>query len=289
MLNLKETGLVLEGGGMRGLYTAGVLDYFMERNLYFPYVVGVSAGACQACSYLSRQIGRNRKVNIDYIKDPRYLGYGNMLRRRELFGMDFIFDDIPNKLVPFDYQSFDRATERFVIGTTDCETGLPWYFEKGDGNDILQVIRASSSLPFMAPVVRLAGKNLLDGGVTAPIPVHKSEQDGNTRNVLILTQHKEYRKKPAKLKWLARRLYSKYPNIVEAMYNRHNVYNQTLEYIEDLETRGRVFVIRPGQPLEVGRVERNPEKLTKLFEQGYADATQIYPDLQNWLNTKKEH
>ncbi len=285
---MNHTGLVLEGGGMRALYTAGVLDYFMEHNLYFPYVIGVSAGACQACSYLSRQIGRNRRVNVDYVKDPRYLGYRNFLRKREVFGMDFIFDEIPNKLVPFAFEAFNSSIEKFVIGTTDCDTGSPFYFQKGDGHDILQVIRASSSLPFMAPVVRIGGKNLLDGGVTDPIPLRKSEQDGNDRNVLILTRHKEYRKQPAKMQWVAKRLYPQYPRLVEAIFNRHNIYNNTLEYINSREIQDKVFVIRPRQPLDVGRVERNQRKLASLYNEGYQDAATIYPSLQNWLNTKEE-
>ncbi len=157
---MKDVGLVLEGGGMRGVYTAGILEYFMEQNIYFPYVIGVSAGACMAASYLSRQMGRNRTVNIDFVNHPNYLSFRNFLRNKQLFGMDFIFDEIPNKHVPYDYESFYQSKEEFVVGTTDCESGQPVYFKKDDyGNDMLKIIRASSSLPFVAPIIEFKGKS----------------------------------------------------------------------------------------------------------------------------------
>ncbi|WP_162595842.1 patatin family protein [Bacillus sp. CGMCC 1.16541] len=279
---MNSTGLVLEGGGMRGIYTAGVLDYFMEQDFYFPYVIGVSAGACQASSYLSRQHGRNRKVNIDFINDPRYLSFRNYLRNREMFGMDFVFNEIPTSLVPFDFDTFRNRKEKFVIGTTDCITGEPVYYDDYK-EDVLTIIRASSSLPFVAPIVEYDGRKLLDGGISDPIPLKKSEQDGNTRNVVVLTRNREYRKKKSSMFWLAKRSYRQYKGLLHAMENRYARYNETLDYIEEQEKQGNVFVIRPQLPLQVGRMEKNPLKLEALYEQGYKEAQAQHEALTKWL------
>jgi len=269
---------------MRAVYTAGVLECLMEHDVYYPYNIGVSAGACMGASYLSRQVGRNRVVNVDYVSDPRYISWGNLLKKREMFGMDFIFDEIPNRLVPFDYEAFRNSAERYVIGTTDCETGESVYYEKGEpGFDVLPLLRASSSLPFIARIVEFGGRKLLDGGLSDPIPLRKSEGDGNRRNVLILTRNESYRKSPNRMGWLARRAYGKYPELVETMLRRHDVYNETLAYIAEQERNGAAFVIRPSETLTVGRMERDPAKLGALYEQGYEDAKRLLPELRNWM------
>lgn len=282
---MNHIGLVLEGGGMRGIYTAGVLDYFMENDLYFPYVIGVSAGACQASSYLSRQHGRNRKVNIDFINDPRYLSFRNYVRNREMFGMDFVFNEIPTSLVPFDFETFQNRKEKFVIGTTDCVTGEPVYYDEYK-EDVLTIIRASSSLPFVAPIVEYDGRKLLDGGISDPIPLKKSEQDGNMKNVVILTRNREYRKKKSSMFWLAKRSYRKYKGLLEAMEKRYARYNDTLDYIEEQEKKGNIFVVRPQLPLQVGRMEKNPLKLEALYRQGYEEAKAQHEKLEAWLETE---
>lgn len=280
---LSETGLVLEGGGMRGVYTAGVLEYFMEQDLFFPYVVGVSAGACHATSYLSRQRGRNRQVNIDFVNDPRYLSWRNYLKTREMFGMNFIFNEIPTSIVPFDFTAFHNREERFVVGTTDCVTGKPAYFENVTDENVLMLVRASSSLPFVAPIVNFDDKQLLDGGISDPIPVRKAQLDGFEKNVIILTRNKGYRKKKSSMMWMAKRPYRQYQGLLQAMENRYQLYNETMDYIEELERQGKLFVIRPTQPLSVGRMERNPVKLQTLYEQGYEEATTQYESLIKWL------
>ncbi|MFS0824041.1 patatin-like phospholipase family protein [Bacillus sp. 1P02SD] len=281
---VKDVGLVLEGGGMRGVYTAGILEYFMEQDLYFPYVVGVSAGACMAASYLSRQMGRNRTVNIDYVNHPNYLSFRNFVKHKQLFGMDFIFDEIPNKHVPYDYDTFYQSKEEFVVGTTDCETGEPMYFNKEDyGNDMLKVIRASSSLPFVAPIIEFKGKKLLDGGITDPIPLIKAQQDGNSKNVVILTRNRGYLKKKSNMTWVVRRAFKQYPHLVKAMETRYKRYNDTLAYLDQEEKAGRIFVFSPTVPLEVGRVEKNPAKLTNLYELGLTDAAEQFDKFQKWL------
>ncbi|MEH7226294.1 patatin family protein [Bacillus sp. JJ1566] len=281
---MRDVGLVLEGGGMRGVYTAGILEYFMKQNVYFPYVIGVSAGACMAASYLSRQMGRNRTVNIDYINHPNYLSFRNMVKHRQIFGMDFIFDEIPNKHVPYDYDTFYQSKEEFVVGTTDCETGAPMYFKKDDyGDEMLKVIRASSSLPFVAPIIEFKGKKLLDGGITDPIPLIKAQQDGHSKNVVILTRNRGYSKKKSNMAWVFRRSYKQYPNLVKAMGTRYQRYNETLTYLDQEERAGRIFVFSPTEPLEVGRIERNPVKLTNLYELGLKDAKEQFDKFQKWL------
>lgn len=284
-LPISSTGLVLEGGGMRGLFTAGILDFFLDKKLHLPYVIGVSAGACHAASYISRQWGRNSRVNIGYIQDPRYLSYRNLIKTKSLFGMDFVFNEIPNHLEPFDYETFYQSEQSYFIGTTDCVTGEPIYFDakKSTPDLILKVLMASSSLPFVSPTVEIEGKVLLDGGIVDPIPVRKSMEDGNTKQVIILTRNKDYRKKPFKLKWLANRFYSKYPEFTKAMLKRHEVYNGTLEFIEELENSGKAFVIRPSEPLMVGRMEKNPVKLTELYKLGYRDAESSFEKLRQFL------
>jgi predicted patatin/cPLA2 family phospholipase len=286
---MENIGLVLEGGGMRGLYTAGVLDLFMEKNLYLPYIIGVSMGACNACSYISRQRGRNKKININYVDDPRYLSYRNLLLKKGIFGADFIFNEIPNKLEIFDVDTFNRAKEKFMVGTTDCNTGKSVYFEKDkcQGKEIFDAIRASSSLPFMASIVKFKGLNLLDGGISDPIPIKKSIEDGNKRNIIVLTRNENYTKKPFKMKFLARKVYSNYSGLVEAMINRHRKYNSTLSYIERLRREGKAFVIRPKQPLKVKRIEKNKYKLTELYNQGYREAATCYDKLEEWIKNQK--
>jgi len=202
--------------------------------------------------------------------------------------MDFMFDEIPYKLVPFDYPTFEQSPQRYFIGTTNCHTGAPVYFEKKDGGQdlLLKALRASSSLPFVSPIVTINGLDLLDGGISDPIPVHKSITDGNIRHLIVLTRPQGYRKKAFKQKWFAKRFYRNYEGLVEAMLNRHQVYNSTLDLIEDLEQKGQAIVIRPTKPLPVDRLEKNPQKLTALYDLGYEDAQKIYPQILHWLNMK---
>ncbi|WP_138417172.1 patatin-like phospholipase family protein [Aquibacillus sediminis] len=283
---MQDIGLVLEGGGMKGLYTAGALEFFMEQELYFPYVIGVSAGACMAASYLSRQKDRNRKVNIDFVDDARFISYSNLWKKRQLFGMDFIFDEIPNKLVPFDFDTFLSSKEELVVGTTDCATGKPVYYTKAeDGHAMLTLIRASSSLPFVAPSVSYKDKHLLDGGISDPIPVKKARADGFSKNVVVMTKPKDYRKKRSKFSSVMKMIYRKYPKISEQLNQRYVTYNDTLDFMEEEKQNDRLFVIQPSVDLEVSRAERDPAKLTSLYKLGYEDAKKQYASLQYFLNS----
>lgn len=273
---MKNIGLVLEGGGMRGLYTCGVLDFFMEKDLYFNYIIGVSAGACNAVSYISKQKGRNKKVNIDFCEDWKYMSVRNLVKDKSFIGMDFIFDEIPNKHVSFDFETFKNAKCKFLVGTTDCNTGKPVYFNKEDVKDGFYALRASSSLPFISPIVRFKNYELLDGGISDSIPIKKSIEDGNEKNIIVLTRQEGYRKSPLKHEALIRLKYKKYPKLVEAILNRYKNYNETLDYIEKLEKEGKVVVIRHKEELKIDRLERHREKLLELYNYGYEDAKEIY-------------
>lgn len=273
---MNDTGLILEGGGMRGLYTAGVLEYFAQHDIHFPYIIGVSAGACMAASFLSEQQGRNRTVSIDYVNDKRYLSFSNFIRKGELFGMDFIFDEIPNTLVPLDVNKIISGKEEFVIVTTNCETGEPMYFYKEDydAQTLGKLLRASSSIPFFADAVKHDGKYMLDGGIVDPIPIIKAESDGLTKNVVVLTKPRGYYKKESRMSTIIN--YKKYPKVDERMKIRYKHYNERLDYIFEQEKKGNVVVIAPSENPGVGRTTRKTEKLEKLYELGFNDAKEQY-------------
>lgn len=281
---MNNVGLVLEGGGMRGLYTCGVLEYFMENNLYFDYVIGVSAGACNAASYISRQKGRNEKVILGFIQDWRYMSLRSFLLSKSYFGMDFIFAEIPNKHVPFDFDTFYQSPGTFLVGATDCQSGRPIYLNKDELGDQFQALRASASLPMLSPIVNYKGYELLDGGISDSIPIKKSIADGNRKNVIILTRNKSYRKGPGKFTALLKLKYKKYPHLIETMLNRYIQYNKTLDYIEELEKDNKVFVIRPQKELEVDRLEKNPQKLYSLLKEGYEDTKHSYQQMLDFIN-----
>ncbi|MBW2560481.1 MAG: patatin family protein [Deltaproteobacteria bacterium] len=287
-MDLKSSALVLEGGGLRGVYTSGVLRLFMDRGLFFPYVIGVSMGACNAANYVSRQPERNRIVNTRYVNDSRYLSYLRLLAGGELFGMDFIFDTIPNSLVPFDYETFRGSDVKCVTVVTNCTTGEARYFEKGElGEDYLSVLQASTCLPFIAKPVRFNGLVLMDGGISDPVPIRKSISDGNTRHVLILTRPKGYRKSPSRIGGgIARIRYPHLPGLSEALASRHTGYNEVMDLVDEMEQNGEVFVIRPRSDLSVGRIERNKSKLYSAYDQGYQDAAQSFDELYRYLNTR---
>ncbi|WP_345241380.1 patatin family protein [Pontibacillus salipaludis] len=283
---MNGTGLVLEGGGMRGAYTAGVLDFFLDADLHFPYVVGASAGACNGTSYVARQKGRNYKVLVEYGGHPEYISYKRAITKRELFGMDFIFNKLPNELVPFDYEGFFHFSKqtKFVVGTTDVHTGQPTYYDFfEDGPTLISLIRASSSLPFIAPMISHEGKQLLDGGIADPIPISASIQNGNTKHVVISTRNPGYRKEKMKFSWLVKQKFKGYPNLTHALESRHLRYNDTVGQVDELVEQGKAFIIQPKKPLAVSRIERNRNKLHALYEQGYEEAKEQYDDLINFL------
>lgn len=271
-----KIGLVLEGGGMRGLYTCGVLEYFMEKDLYFNYIIGVSAGACNAVSYISKQRGRNEKVNINFVKNWRYMSFRNFILNKSFFGMDFIFDEIPKKHVTFDFDTFYKSDCNFKIGVTDCNTGKPSYLSKEDIGDSFHALRATASLPMLSPIVNYKGNEYLDGGISDSIPIVKSIEDGNRKNIIVLTRDKSYRKSPVRFEGLLKIKYKNYPLLLETMRKRYEIYNNTLDYIEELEAKGDAFVIRPTEIVKVGRLEKDSQKLYELLHKGYRDTKVSY-------------
>jgi len=281
----EQIALILEGGGLRGNYTAGVLRLFMERGIRLPYVIGVSIGACNGSNYVSGQIERSRIVNTRFVRDRRFLSYRRLLRRGELFGMPFIFDTIPNVLVPFDYETFAQSPQRFVVTTTDCESGAAVYFEKSALNrtGLMRVLQAGCSLPLIQRPVPYNGRILMDGGLADPLPLEKSLADGNTRQVVVLTRPRGYRKRPSALAGLLRLRYPRYRGLYQALRQRHARYNQTMANIDRLERAGKVFTIRPPAALGVQRAERDQAKLFHIFDQGYRDAAACFAALQDFL------
>lgn len=279
-----KAGLVLEGGGLRGVFTAGVLDVFMDKDLYFSDIFAVSAGSTNALSYLSKQKGRTLKVNVGYVRDRRYLSMGNYLKERSIFGFDFIFNDIANTLEPFDYDTYNHSTQRLVAVASNCKTGKAEYFDRENCNDMFLACRASCSMPYVAPIVHVNNIPCLDGGVSDAIPIAKSIQEGNTKNVIILTRDKTYRKlTSAKTNFIIERTYRHYPNLVKALIEKSDRYNKTLQYIEQLEQQKKVFVIRPEEPVAISRTEKDTEKLKSLYMKGYMQALNKYDELIKYL------
>ena len=278
-----EAGLVVEGGGMRGVYTAGVLDYFMEKNLYFDDCYGVSAGACHISSYVSKQIGRSMKVTLDYINDKRYCSINSLIKTGDMFGVEMLYDIIPNKLELYDYETFNKFKGNFYSVVTNCKTGKAEYIKIKDMKKDIIAVRASSSLPLLSRIVEINGKEYLDGGITDSIPIKKSIKDGHKKNVVILTRDKTYRKSKPKFLSLLKFKYKKYPNLVKAIENRYKIYNETLDFLEEEKAKNKVFIIQPKLPVKISRIEKDKDKLKALYNQGYEDAKELYEDLMKFL------
>lgn len=270
MTTLKNVGLVLEGGGMRGMFSAGVFEAFMQQDIEFPYAVAVSAGACNVVSYLSQQPQRTRQIIANYITDERYCSIRNLLRDGSLFGFDFILKEIPQKLLPFDYDTFYKSSCQLYVGATDCHTGGTVWFPKETMGDDFEPLRASSSLPFLAPIVHLDGHELMDGGLADPIPIEKAMADGYERNVVVMTRNPGYYSTENYPLWLLKLWYGKYPKLIEAIRQRAANYNRQIALVEQLAAEGKVVIIRPLEPLTIGRLDRKPQELLKLHDHGTA-------------------
>lgn len=287
-MNKTKVGLVVEGGGMRGAYTAGVLEAFFDYQVTFPYMIGVSAGANTLCSFLSGQKGRNERLYTEWITDKRFINIRNIFREGAYFGMDFLFNELPNKLDPFDFETFKEANTIFKVGVTHCTTGETRFFEPLKAATLDEadlILRASSSLPVIAKPVLIDGEYYLDGGISDAIPIKQSTTDGNTHHVIILTRNADYRKTYSKSLHRMSRLYlKKYPHIVKCIASRYKYYNDTLDHIAKLEAQGLAFVLRPQAPLSVGRYEKDPDKLKLLYQQGYKETTNQLAALRTWLN-----
>ncbi|MBQ8356819.1 MAG: patatin family protein [Clostridia bacterium] len=264
-----KNGLVLEGGAMRGMFTAGVLDVLMEGNVSFDGVIGVSAGAAFGCNFKSGQIGRTIRYNMRFCNDKRYCGLRSLLRTGNLFNAEFCYRTVPEQLDLFDAAAFAANPTAFYLVATDIEKGRAVYkrVRKVEGDDY-EWFRASASMPLVSTPVEIDGRKYLDGGITDSIPLRYFEHIGYEKNVVILTQPEDYRKEKNRMLGLMRLSMSQYPRTLAAMERRHTVYNETLDYIKEREEAGRVLAIRPPQALEIGRVEKDPERLKAIYEIG---------------------
>jgi predicted patatin/cPLA2 family phospholipase len=281
---IRNTALVLEGGGFRGIFTAGILEVFLEKQLFFESVYGVSAGASYGASYLSQQTGRNIAVN-GFIGDKRYCSLRNWMREGSLFSWDFIYEEIPQRIIPFDYHILKESESSFYVGTSNCQTGESEFFllNKCDKQDFKTILSASSSIPLIAPVVSFQDKLLLDGGLTDSIPFEHALSQGCKKAVVILTQPGGYLKKPLKgaafFKWYFR----KQPKVYEMLQYRAERYNAAIHRLEQLEREGVVYVIRPKEKLLVSRLENKPGKTALVYDAAMEQARKEFPELQRWL------
>ncbi|MBO5203634.1 MAG: patatin family protein [Clostridia bacterium] len=288
---MSKTGLVLEGGGMRGIYTAGVLDVFMEKGLRFDGVIGVSAGAIHGCSFLSGQMGRSIRYYKKYCSDPRFMSMRSFITTGNVVGVDFCYHELPDKLDIYDHDAFLRNVKdtAFYATCTNVETGKPEYCRITDMRTQIDYLRASASLPYLSRLVEINGKKYLDGGCTDSIPVEAFRKMGYERNVVVLTRPADHVRKPEH-KLMAGLMYRKYPAFVRALRSHHLRYNRTTRRIAELEREGSIFVIRPAESLNIGRLEKDPENIQRVYDIGRADGEKYMAQLEKWLglNEKKD-
>ena len=282
----EKTGLVLEGGGMRGIYTAGVLDVFLEKGIAFDGVIGVSAGVVHGCSYLSGQKGSSIRYYKRYCRDWRFMSFLNFLLTGNMVGEKFCYHDLPDRLEPYDYEAFKRSKTAFYATCSNVETGRPEYLQMTDMKAHVDIMRASASLPCISRIVRIHGMKLLDGACTDSVPVRAFRRMGYEKNVVVLTRQEGYVKKPEKNP-MVRMRYFRYPRFVKAVEQRHLNYNKTVRYIHRLEKAGEVFVLRPSRELTIGRMEHDPKKLQWTYDLGRQDALDRLFQLENWLKEAK--
>ncbi len=280
-----QAGLVLEGGGMKGLYTAGVIDFFLDKGIAFSSVYGVSAGACSMCSYLSKQRGRARDVCIDYVDRWDYCSIASLLLTGDLFNVNLNYHLVPEYLNPYDYEAFQRYQGKAYSVATDIVSGKPVYFRIRDMRKDMTKIRASASLPFVSRNVPIGKGLYLDGGLSDSIPVQKSIMDGNRKNVVVMTKEMGFVRKATRgyMLRLAGLRYWRYPKVTELMMKRGEHYREQVAYVNRLQKSGQAFVIRPKGAVDVGRVEKNPQKLKALYQRGYRDAKACYRELLAFL------
>ena len=280
-----KKNLVLEGGAMRGMFSAGVMDVLMENDIEFNEVIGVSAGAVFGCNYKSKQIGRTIRYNKKYIQNPEYCSFRSLIKTGNMFGRDFCYNKIPFELDPFDNKTFMSDPTKFYVVVTDINTGKAVYKRVdsaiGEG---LEYMRASASMPLASKPVEINGKEYLDGGIADSVPLEFSIKNGADKNLVILTQPKGYIKKKNSLISLMKLSLKKYPKLIEAMKNRHILYNKQVEFAEKTEKEGKAFIIRPAEKLPIGRLEKNPETLQLVYNLGRQEALDNLDKIKSYLN-----
>jgi predicted patatin/cPLA2 family phospholipase len=271
----EKTALVLEGGGMRGVFTCGVLDYLMDHHITFPYAVGVSAGAGNGLSYLSGQRGRAKYSNIDLLEKYHYIGVKHIWNHHSIIDQDLLYRRFPESILPYDYEAALANPMRFEMVTTDCHTGRAAYFEAHTSHErMLEICKASGSLPYVCPIAYVDGRPMLDGGIVDSIPVERAFSRGYEHALVVMTRNYGYRTSGRDVR-VPRFIYTRFPRLRVALSNRLMLYDDQLALVEQLEQEGRVTVVRPEKPLEVDRITTDVKKLTALYEEGYACAEKV--------------
>lgn len=278
-----KNGLVIEGGGLRGVFASGVVDGLLKKGIKLDYVIGTSMGACNGANYVSRQYKRAYNTTVKYANDKRYMGMGHMIKNGSYFNMDFIYDQLPYSLEKFDFQEFKGNDIQYKMVVTNLKTGKAEYFDKYEGST-LKLMQASTSLPFMSKKVMYKDNFYLDGGIADSIPIRKAIEDGVEKAIVILTRDKDYRKAPSKSYKLGKLFYSKYPNFSEAMKDRHENYNDTLDFIESLD-KDKVLVIRPERPIDIKRIEKDTKKLNDVYKMGMDYVDRNCSKIMSFLTT----
>lgn len=282
-----KTGLVMEGGAMRGMFTAGVIDVMMEHGIEFDGAIGVSAGAAFGCNYKSRQIGRVIRYNTRFCQDKRYGGFRVLLKTGDYYSKEFCYDEVPHKHDPFDYDTYERNPMEFYVVCTDVDTGRAEYHKYENRHDhALDWIRASASMPLVSRMVEIEGRRYLDGALADSIPVDYFESIGYDRNVVILTRPEGYRMEADSLLPLMKLRYRRFPRLLDAIQTRHVVYNATLQKIARRERAGELLVIRPPMALPISRTEKDPEKLRAVYEIGRQTAEKRLEEIRGFLEKK---
>ena len=278
----QKTAFVLEGGAMRGLYSAGVLDVFMQNGIQADAIYGVSAGALFGINFKSKQIGRAIRYNIKYAHEKNYMGLYSLITTGNIMNKEFCFNRLVYELDKFDFETFDKSPIDFFAVVTNVETGKAEYIKITNAKEGLEALRASGSMPFVSQLVELKNSKYLDGAISDPIPLQKALNDGYEKIIVVLTRPENYRKQkdymPYKL------IYRKYPNFIETAINQYKNYNKTLDLIKNYEEEGRIIVLRPSQNLKIARVEKNIDKLQAIHRLGVDDCTKILNKIKNYLN-----
>ena len=279
-----KKGLIMEGGAMRGMFTAGVIDVMMEHGIEFDGAIGVSAGAAFGCNYKSGQIGRVIRYNTRFCRDKRYCGFRVLLKEGNFYSTKFCYEDVPLKYDPFDYDTYENSSMDFYIVCTDVDTGKAEYHKHENRHDHgLDWIRASASMPLVSRMVEIDGRRYLDGALADSIPVQFFESIGYDRNIVILTQPMGFRKQPDKLLSLMKLRYRKFPRLLEAIVTRHSQYNASLDHIARQEAAGKLLAIRPPEKLPIERTEKDPQKLRQVYEIGRRTAEAQIAEIQKYL------
>ena len=281
----KKSAVVMEGGAMRGMFTCGVLDVFMENGITFDAGIGISAGAVFGCNYKSGQIGRPIRYNKKYCNDKRYCSFKSLIKTGDMYGVDFCYRELPYELDPFDWDAYKKNPMKFYIGATNAETGEPeYYLCTGDEERDLKWMQASASMPVVSKVVEVDGLKMLDGGMIDAVPFKCMESLGYNNNVIILTQAKGYRKSQTRILPMAKITLRKYPKMVEVLRDRHIMYNKQMDELDQIEESGKSIVVRPPEPLGVSRTEKNPDELERIYQIGRKVAEERHDEIKEFLN-----